>query len=727
MKERIKKNSVVLIFITAVFVLSWYYYKIIIPGADDYGSLIIPYAEDMYGYTIHTGIDRFKAVPFTVEILYKMFGMTEMTYAVWFATWFFACCSCTLYIAVKNFSLKKVCIIPIFMYIFIPYIHSNRYHFMSAAATLFYLAIMQNRENKRKILTRGFCFFTIMYLAVTFRLVDDNVLLLIFLIAPILLYLFFYFSSEMCKGKIKILFLVGSGIIVAGLRVFDEIVEKMTGTGFFGTFSGYGGSEYTSWSTPEIIFTNGIPSFVHSMLTAWNIPIEGGFIQLGSLSWCIRVVLLVFAWIGVARRTKKIFQGKIKELSVVEAMATFSVLITSLVNIVNGTVTWDSFLSVRYASVVWFLLGAFAIWEIEQEIARLKEISIKEYRISTCGIAFAGILLFVSYTIPFYLPRSSFVNNEYEEQVQYVKEEELHYGLGSFWYSTPITALSGGISDVMWINMEDDGYIAKGINVSPQFTEMKNYCNFFVEDVDTPFGVTEERIVQNWGDYKEKKEFLKADEKAHSRIYIYDYDIRWKPVIEQEDMDFSKQKEYHINVFLPLGKSRIVFEGENLQGMALSTNIACEVEIIDNSDTKMVYELKLDQASDIELDIKVNNENAIVTETSYYVVNAYKDICTVENGELGDSISFNLPQGEYFVYIEGEDIKQAEYSMVSEQGENIVVETQKGKIQQRMKVNVTQNEIVRITGDSMDKISRITYTEPYTSIVENLIVVDGVK
>lgn len=363
MIKKMKQNSVILVFISAVFVLAWYFYKTVIPNADDYGSLVIPYAEDMFGYTIHTGIRRFKTVPFTVGIMYKLFGMTEMTYAMWFATWFFICCLCTLYISVGNFLDKKVYLIPIFMYIFIPYSGSNKYHFMSTAVSLLYFAILQKRVNGEKKLTKGFALFTILYLAVSFRLVDDYILLLIFLVGPILLYAFLCFVTETRKNQSKMIFLVVAGIIAVGLRFFDEIVEKMTGAGFFGTFAGYGGSDYTSWSTPEIIINNGISSFIHSMLVAWNIPIEGGFIQLNSISWCIRVVILVFAWIGVVRSAKKILQGKIKEMSIVEAMATLSVLLTTLINIVNGTVTWDTFLSVRYASIVWFLLGAFAIWD----------------------------------------------------------------------------------------------------------------------------------------------------------------------------------------------------------------------------------------------------------------------------------------------------------------------------------------------------------------------------
>jgi hypothetical protein len=715
--EKCKKCGTVVAFWATALILALYLYKVAAPSADDYGSLVVPFAEDMYGYTIYNWSDL-TAVSFLVRILYGIFGMSDTTYCIWFAIWFLICCVCTIYIAVGKFCVEKLYIIPLILYIFIPYSGTNVYHLMSAATTLIYFAIIQRLINTEKKISIVFYVFTIVYLLMAMKYVDDFVLVGVFLILPICLYVFFWIKEVKFKNQGKYFFLTLAGVLAVGLRFVDEVWEKITGMGLFDKLIFYGGSDYTSWASIQTIVTVGIPSFVQSMLKAWNIPISGDFIQRDSVSWIIRVVILTFAWIGVFRRLKVVFFGDISKMNIVEAFATLSVFTGSLINIFNGTVTWSGNLPIRYASVVWFLLGAFAIWEVEREVSDIKSKcnDVIKYRKIVIGISMSGVMLFVSYGSPFFLSREHFVTNEYEAQIQYMVENNLKYGFGSFWYSTSITALSGGEVQFMWANMDDDGYIPKGLSITPQFNELKNFYNYVFEDLDTPFGVSEERILNTWGKYVDKHGFAKLDEQVHSNIYVYDYDIRWKPVV-------VKNPNYETEVSVPLGKTRVAVEGNNLSGVKLVCNADCKTVLVECSDNRLVYEIETNQDMDVTLQIINKNENTSIAKMTYYVVNAYKDVYLTGQDNRQDEIKFLLPKGEYYIYIEGDDIKKENYTVTDEGGESIIQDNQIGKVQQKIKINMEDDTVITISGGDMEKISRVVYTDAYTALPEELIVV----
>lgn len=188
------------LFFSASFIMAYYFFKVVVPNADDYNSLITPYAEDNFGYSLVKGIGRYEIIAFSARIMYFFFGMKEITFPIWFAFWFFICCTCTLYIAVREFSWDKVYLVPVFMYIFIPYQNTNRYHFTATAISLLYLSILIFKRKKNKLkLTWKFILFTCILFVLAAVFVSDFVILGIFLIVPLSIYLLFYIAQNQEK------------------------------------------------------------------------------------------------------------------------------------------------------------------------------------------------------------------------------------------------------------------------------------------------------------------------------------------------------------------------------------------------------------------------------------------------------------------------------------------------------------------------------------------------
>lgn len=568
------------------------------------------------------------------------------------------------------------------VFILLPYRQTNKYHMMAALVTLFSIWALQCYKDtgKKWILTA-----VILIAVYSFLFTDDRLLLLVFLAATGIVYFAILFFQD--QGRRKYLYMAVFGVILAAgvLNCVDIIAGKLLGqgTGISGVLGGYGGADYFNWIDVENFFLKGIPSIIGSLFVQWNIPVQGGMMQLKSVYWFIRIIIVCLALAALFDRWKLIIKKGIKDVELLDALSVVCTTVALGVNALNGMVQYYSVTNApmnRYASVCWFLLVVILVRWLDERLERLviyPNISNNLF----LGVIF--VLLTIGYVNPVLVPAEDNVNSSYAVELDYLKAhgDMYKYGLGSYWKSRPITAATNAEYVVCSGTIEEDALVCS--KKDGFYTDGGNYFNFIVSDAGSEMTVSPENIERVRGDYTDI--YSNGD-----TIYMYDYDIRFAPVIimDTAGMGYELTDTIVYQMDLPVGTSRIevtTAAKDNLVLAVVDNPDITDVRIGSKGDNIATAEVTCLQNT--QIGFSVGRREAIPTELYKVEIKKTAGAVYVDEGHT----SLPLNDGSYIVTFSGKDLKDMKVNW-KVGGE--VTQLTNGRIKRRYLVRVSGNQNV---------------------------------
>lgn len=720
-KQEINSDLWKFIFIlVAAFFLTVSFFVIAQFNADDAGTFLWVYWEYELGCVKHTFKQMIEPWNLTIQLLYFLgIGNTGAEMVIYcYAIWYFICIFITLTLAMKNVDRNKWLII-LAIFIFIPYAETNKNHLVPAAIALFTIYAICNYVNEKKKISLIVAGLLCLYFFIT---INDRVILLLFVVIPAVLYGVIWCLQNVDRQKILYFGSFIVVVIVAGVKLIDEICRLVSGQGLavLEAWGGYGGESYLTWINVYNLFDKGIPSFFNALLIQYNIPVEGGLIQFNSFFWIIRLCIVGLMIFALFSRWKEIVRKGIVNIPILDTLSTISVTALIGVNILNGMIEYYDIQSTpmnRYGSLAWFLLVVILIRWIEEKYKSFTLMYIGKKKI-TSGLALGiiGVLLIVGYSKPVYLGRDAIVQEPCQVEVDFLKEQgdQYKYGLASFWKSIPILAMTNGGYSVCsgWIESDE---------VDPEKKELRdhigysiygdgsNYFNFIISYVNNPMTISEENIEILRADYIDKKRLHNGNEE--SIVYLYDYDIRWNPTLVMEavgtDYELIDPIEYHFD--FSVGTNRIELEVAN------SSNF--ELEVVESSDIQDVTIQRIDDnkiyvdlvcLQNTNVTFKVARKTDELTTIHKIVLKRVQGAVTVYEDGQDEVSEVYLKEGSYVFTFVGENLDELEVNWI---GEGIETEQlTDGKIRKRYCVEIFKPQTIQylISGDEIE-INRISY------------------
>lgn len=588
-------------------------------------------------------------------------------------------------------------ILPLAVFILLPYEGTNKYHMVAAFVTLFAIWALQcYKDNGKKWI------LWVVALITTYTLVftDDRMLFLVFWIAPLMIYLVILLIQDQSKRKYLYMLVFGIILAAAVLKCVDAASMRISGQGIglMKAWGGYGGAEYYNWIDVGTFFEKGIPSLFAALFIQWNIPVQGGMVQIQSFYWIIRIIIACLALAALASGWKEIIKKGILNVEIQDSLAVICTTIVLGINILNGMVWYYDVAGApinRYASVCWFLLAVIVARWLDEHCRE----GIIFHKVSYdlfLGVTF--VLLCIGY-IDTAFSSKEMKNSPYETELTYLKEhgELYQYGLGSHWKSNPITAATNAEYVVCpgWIeNNSLTGNAADGF-----YTDGGNYFNYIVSDLNNVMTISPENIERIRPDFTEI--FSSGD-----TIYGYDYDIRFDTVtvMDTAGTGYELTDPAAYNLDLPVGTSRIEIttaQKDNLLLEVADNDDIADVKIADKGDNMSTIEITCLQNTKIQLSVGRKED---ITTVLYKI--EIKRTAGAVNVDHQQTI-IPLKAGRYIVTFAGENMKDME---VAWDVDGEVTLLHNGRIKRRYLIDIStvQNVGYEITSNGAN-IDRIYY------------------
>lgn len=709
----------VIFFIVAALFLTISFYVSAQFNTDDAGTFMIVYNQFELGNVNYSLRALMSPWNLTLILLYFLgIGSTGSEMVIYcYAIWYFICIFLTLLIGMSEIK-KNRWLLFLAVFIFIPYVGTNKNHLVPAAISLFVIySIYMFVSYKKKFLLVIAGILSLYF----FMTINDRVILLLFLAVPTLVYGIIWCLQNIDRQKILYF---GTAIIVAiiaVIKVVDEILGIVTGHGLtlLEAWGGYGGESYLTWINIYNLFDKGIPSFFSSLLIQYNIPVEGGLIQFNSFFWIVRMFIVILALIALISKWIDILKKGIVNVHIIDVVSTISVTALIGVNVLNGMIEHYDIEGApmnRYASLAWFLIVVILIRWIEEKYTTINLVKVRQ-RVLTSGVVLGTtfVLLIIGYSKPVYLGRNAITKEPCQLELDFLKEhgEQYKYGLASFWKSTPITAMTNGEYNASygWIEDSEEDQEKKQIRhyYDGLYDNGCNYFNYMISYVNNDMTMSEENIEEIRGDYIEKKHLHSEDD--HSIVYLYDYDIRWEPQVVMEcvgtDYELTEPIEYHFE--FPVGTNRIEMTASN------SANF--NLEVVDNPDIQNVLVRRIDD-NKIYVDLVcLQNTNAtfkvarnveeLTTIHKIVLKRVFAAVDVWENGQSNMSELY-LKEGSYVFTFVGENLDELEVTWTGES-----IETEQitdGRMRRRYQVDISTPQTIQYmtSGDGVE-IDRISY------------------
>lgn len=615
---------------------------------------------------------------------------------IYLSVWYGIAVFFTLLLTVHGRNAKWLIALTVF--ILMPYSSTNRYHMVVAFVTLFAIWALQcytETQKKWILLVVGLIsLYTLIF-------VDDRVLFILFLLVPLIVYFAIYLFQD--ENKRKYLYLIiFSIILVAGvLKCADIIAVKLLGrnTGITDAFGGYGGDGYYTWINVETLFSKGIPSLFSSLFVQWNIPIQGGMIQVNSLYWGVRIIIAGLAIVALISRWIDILKKRIKNVEFLDALAVICTTVVLGANAFNGMIWYYEITDApmnRYASVGWFLLAVILVrWLDERFSDRMiyHNISINLF----LGVAFA--LLSVGYLPPELIPREAIASSVCAVELDYLQEhdEAYKYGLGSYWKTNCVTAATNAEHVICSGWIEEDKLVPRKGDAF--YMDGGNYFNFIVSSLGNEMTISPENIEKIRGDYIDI--YSNGD-----TIYMYDYDIRFDTtvVMDTAGMGYELTDTIIYSLDLPVGTSRIEITTaakDNLLLDVLENEDIINIRIGSKGESIATAEVTCLQNTQIGL--SVGRREDIFTELYKVEIKRVAGAVSVDRQQT----KLPLNEGRYIVTFAGEDLKDMEINWNID-GE--VTQLTNGRVKRRYLLDVSREQTVEysIISDNAE-VDRIYY------------------
>lgn len=587
-------------------------------------------------------------------ILYNMFGATEFFLQSFFVFKYFVCITLSLYLGLYNRKSFAWWLVPIFIFLgAMPgsfgtaSIQPLKFHVWTIAVPLFCLTYMLIRGNDIQKLK--WIDITIIGFVAVFGLVERDILIVVTCWIPFAIYWFIYFLQKgHIKRYLKQIIISSSLLLIAGKLVFEGI-----------KYTGYGANKFSSI---DVIFQN-ILTGITGLLSLFNINYEGSdILQFNTIFVFIRIIILIYIIWCIISILKDIYIKKIENVSLVDAILSISAVVCVVAYLFGGY--REDAISIRYVAYLYYIFPIILCRKSFELIKKQSlEIKIKKINVNVLSIFFGVCILTFIDDVDFYREKNDM--DEFTQELETIGG--LDCGLGSFWTAGVISVLSDYSVSVQAGSWENG-------QVIPYLSEWDDYgngnrCfNFFIEDPEKNFGISEENLISTYGKYEKKYDI------SGKRVYVYDYDIRTKPICIKYDntayiaLDHNvsiennqialKQKNSILlnNLAIRVGKIRITVNGEGLKGkIDLTSNY--DISIIKSKDGlgEIVYEIDIDQLyDDLVLEI-FNNSNRKVLIDSIIVERIENNIKL----PLDFKQEIEMKKGYYEFAMEGENIKNS--------------------------------------------------------------------
>lgn len=624
-------------------------------NADDVGEVLNPYLHFGLGIDKYTFLDFFKLNKLIELFVYRMFGIQESSIYFSFFVQLFFCNVLTFLVATYYFNCReKISIIFVITFILIPASNGIRYHLYSTVGMLFVLLAVQRTEKLgrlKQVIISSIVVFYFLWTAL------DRALFMLSCLIPLVLYLVvvMWRNKEnrnyiLCFGCIGVSLLALLRIINFALVYFFDIT-------FLTAFSGYGGASYASWSSLGSAWTEGISIFCDGLSVLWNIPISGGFVQANSIIWCIRIVLLVVALYTVVENMVALCKGK--EVNSCIAISSISVIVVAFSYIFNeqmrGATNRDE--TARYMVIIQYLLVVllcYKLFDLKKYLPKIewkKRLIVNEYTL----IGITAIFLIVSYSEPVFMGKRYFGDFDDEasrEMVEFLKQENLEFGVGAFWKARQIMYYSGNEVQASCGDLENGNFELSGERDIYYFNDVDRKCNFFIVDKHYQWKMLEDDVLKYYGEPIKTKNFV---DKAGtlSSIFVYDYDVRWKPEIYTDCLNCE--------IPLMLGKSRIHIKGiglsENSIKLSSEDEFEYSINLVDN-ENMVIY---IECMKPINIQISVIDDKCSIETLSkvceYAALPMIQDSIYMQKGEQ-KSIQGSVADGTYKLIVRGERLDE---------------------------------------------------------------------
>lgn len=562
---------------------------------------------------------------------------------VYLVAWFMVAFILTLLLA--SYHSENLWTVLLTAFILIPYAETNVYHMYVAVATLGFVLLMQNYFEKRRIVYAILALLLSIYMLL---FTDDRVLYLLNIVGTAFVYLLINLIQKK-KYSLLLMGAVAVAILMAIARIGNELSIIFLGRDLLGQWTGYGGSGYLTWSDVGNIWQKGIPSLLQTILIQWNVPMDGGMIQLSSFYWCIRIVLVIVSIYVLVINWKKIIKTGVQNMAFIDSFSTICITVVFMVNTMNGMLAYYDISAApvnRYGSVCWFLLAVLLVRWIEEKISYMTFYQMnRDFVISILCIA-----LMIGYFQPMRLQRDSSVKEGYQMEIDFLEKQDgkYRYGFADFWVSTPITAETNGKYYVV------PGKVNDGSLDGEYFPEVwkdgGNQFNFIISDLSYPLQMDEETVNKLRGDYIGV--YSNGD-----TIYTYDYDIRFEPELimsvgNADEYMMADNLTYYID--MPVGTNRVEFTSSNRDNLTLL--------IEDNNEiSNVTYGIKGEQIIYADVTCMQNTQIELIVskkedvETGISRIDKRRVYAAVEILTSQEGIYLN--SGQYVITFEGENLK----------------------------------------------------------------------
>lgn len=520
-----------------------------------------------------------------------------------------------------------------------------------------------------------------------------------------------------------------AGLFYAIFRVLAYAVIPMDFN-----YSGWG--DWIAWNSVGDI-NRGITLYFSDWMEYWNIyPIGASLLSIKSVMYIIRIMVVIAAIYCECVLIFRILMNGVLSEHPVDVLACLIILINFFVSILSVT-------GFRYAQASYYLYGVILCREINRRVPvgifyRFKNIKIS-WNFMKYTIFFILIFDFIDISSVLYGYEDyqmSTVDNGIEE---FAEETQLEYGIGSYNIVTEPEMYSGGNVSIQPVTFLQQGGFKKYVPYYyADFPYGSNLYNFAVVDYLRWNGITDDSNISNYyGNYIEREEFSDTNGTLCMVLYQFDYDIRWKTRIVY-GQKFTGEDVYQWTnnaialqpykeglsccVELPLGKSRITIVGDGL--------VENMMEILDNDDIISIkcvlqnadeaeYEIVCKRATDVTLQMSNSTSNWVVVRRleiqRLYAANYILEDAVDLTREKEVERDFRIPEGEYYVVIRGENLKNAsvifevngekcEYEKVANGDKQLIYKISEEK-EKKISIRVQNN------GKQTCTIERITYED----------------
>lgn len=658
--EKVKKILKIIVLVVVAVVCSVYFYNQIIHTSVPIHSDDADSAIDLVNM-IELGKGRISywlsPLNMVNGLLYRLFGATELFIQVFFAFKYFVCILMAMFLAVYNKEKFSWWVLPLFVFFgAMPgcfgtaSVQPLKAHAWTVAVPLLCLCFILVKGNCFNSLKKGDAI--IIALISLYGIVEKDLLIAVNCWIPFVLYMLLYWGQNgTLKKYFKFVLVVGLFLLVLG-KVFLGNFE----------YRGYG-SAVSVFPSISGIWEN-IIMFVTSLLNIFNIKLIGeNVFRFDTITAFLRLTLLMYSIGYVVRQLIRIFKNGVESIGFVDAVLAISAVVVICAYLFAGR--RDEEIHIRYATYLYYIFSIMLVKAVVEFVEKNK-LGLQVARVNVFS-AFFVVCILVSVDN---ISMTREVNNTDNLAEQLKNEEGLEYGLGSFWTGSVISVLTEGAVNVQAAEYANETLVPY-FHVWDPYESGNKFFNFIIEDPEISFGINEGSIIKTYGQYIEKKVI------GEKKIYIYDYDIRTKPLtLNFKDVDYScpqyeiaegelkinPNEEFTISHFYAtVGKIKIIIAGQFAEEQVLlKANHEIIPQMLECENGMLAFEITVPTLYE-DLDLTIINASSDNVVVESITAERIDNSISIEKEALDEVY---LTPGYYIFGFEGVDIKDTDAGFI---------------------------------------------------------------